>query len=141
MSDEATFETIVKQGEEVTVLILPTTINIMAPRRTGSGSKRYRSPTGTRQQDVQRTFRMNEGRYAAVAEAAEVVGMHAGEFIRSVIYAAANEILRVEKETKARKAKDNTPRDYIDVNKPVKKPRPLLTGFAVPVDFNPYDND
>jgi predicted ATPase len=71
---------------------------------------------------------MAQEKYAAVQDAATALGMATAEFIRWVSYAAANEVLRIERETKY-----NTP---VKTVTPVAEP--YRQGVAVPMSFDPY---
>jgi hypothetical protein len=116
-----------KEGNKI--LVLPTTINIMAPRRIGKRPRGRNANPETIQNRIF-TVKLQEGYLAAYEEAAKLVGLSVAEFVRWVAYAAANEIIRLEKHA------DATAPNTVTAPKP--QARPLITGVALPVDFDPY---
>lgn len=111
------------------IVLLPTTIKIMAPRRVG---KAPRGRSAIYIQDTQHTFRMAQEKYAALNDAAEALGMTTAEFIRWVSYATANEVLRIERELKNAKPVESvrvtsTPYETSTQSQP-----------TIPMTFDPY---
>lgn len=115
------------------VLHLPSTITIMAPRKM---EQRKRGDYPAYKSDASINFRMNEEKYAAVKEAAEVLGIPNSEFIRWVIYACANEVLRIERVTRQEQGMKSPAEE---ANQPTKREvRPRIPFVALSKDFDPY---
>lgn len=115
------------------VLHLPSTITIMAPRKM---EQRKRGDYPAYKSDASINFRMNEEKFAAIKEAAKVLGIPYSEFIRWVAYACANEVLRIEKVTRQEQGMRSVAEEN---NQPSKREvRPRIPFVALSKDFDPY---
>lgn len=117
------------------VLHLSGTINIMAPRKMEKRNKRLGNALPA---DSLITFRMNDAKFAAVKEAASVLGMPYSEFIRWVVYASANEVLRIERVTREKQALPSPVDEQAAQQSRVDKARLSRQFVSVPKDFDPY---